>query len=248
MDSMKPALEALDAIIADVEKALALEKPNPASKQSLAANGIAESARGDTSGQKKADKKKKKKEKKEKQPSAPATPPEVSQFLQCDLRVGKIIEVGYHPEADGLYMLKVSYGEGDENTRTVCAGMRNFIPESEMRDRMVVSIINLKPRKLRGITSEAMILAGSLQSGEGGKETVVPLAPPEGAKIGAIVGARGIVAERTVVDGKFVSGKTWDKAAPRLRVESGNACYDGKPLVVGDAVIRCDLPDGAEIH
>lgn len=246
MDLMKPALDALDTIIQDVEKAL--EIPDNANKHTATLK--ADDARPvapDTPDQATANKKgSKKKNKKPKQPPPEPIDPSVSQFLQCDFRVGRINEVTSHPEADGLYVLKVGYG--NDETRTVCAGLRKFIPEEEMQDRMVVTICNLKPRKLRGVASEAMILAGSVVSGEGEKETVVPLAPSPQAVEGAVVMVEGMSGERVVEDGKFVSGKVWDKVVPRLGVKDGAACYDGKPLHTAGGVVACALPDGAEIH
>lgn len=246
MDIMKPVLDALNAIIQDVEKAL--ETPDniskhPATPMTDDTRPVAQSA----SDQAPADKKQgKKKDKKPKQPPSEPVDPSVSQFLQCDLRVGHVNEVSTHPEADGLYVLKIRYG--DDETRTVCAGLRKFIPEEEMRNRMVVTICNLKPRKLRGVASEAMVLAGSVVSGEGEKETVVPLAPPHQAVEGTVVMVEGISGERVVEDGKYVSGKVWDKVVPRLSVKGGTACYDGKPLRTVEGVVACALPDGAEIH
>lgn len=237
MESMKPILDSLDSVIENIESTLNPPKQAPMDAAPQTESNDAEAPKQG---------KKKKKEKKAKQPPAPQVAPEIAQFLQCDLRVGRIVEVGSHPEADGLYVLKVSFG--GEEVRTVCAGLRKFIPEEEMRDRMVVTICNLKPRKLRGVASEAMILAGSVVSGEGDKETVVPIGPPDGSEEGTVVGADGIEGERTVVDGKFVSGKIWDKVVPRLGVKDGMACYDGKQLRTSLGAVTCALPDGAEIH
>lgn len=261
MNPVQSVLETLDAIIKNVEKALTppsskdvadrttSAKPGsqPISKndgdRTVKAQGEeSKAANGATTGEPN----KKKKEKKPKAPPAPAIPPEVAQFLQCDLRIGRIVEVAHHPEADGLFVLKVSYGTLE--TRTVCAGLRNFLTDDEMRDRLVVTICNLKPRKLRGIDSEAMILAGSTKSDDGNKETVVPLVPPESAAEGDIVSTKDITNERNVERGKFVSGKVWDKVVPRLSVQDGKACYNSSPLAVEGNPVICELPDGAEIH
>jgi aminoacyl tRNA synthase complex-interacting multifunctional protein 1 len=193
---------------------------------------------------------KKKKEKKAKAPAAPLLPEATSQWHMCDLRVGRVLTVGTHPEADGLYVLSIGVGGGE--TRSVCAGLRAYVPEEEMAGRLVVLICNLKPRKLRGVDSTAMCLAGSVRSAEDGeKETVVPIAPPAACAEGEIIRIAGMGGERAVEDGKFVSTKNWERVGARFAVKDGKACYDGTPMVAGpeDAShVLCALPDGAEIH
>lgn len=244
---VQPVVEALDGIIKNVEQSLSISTEKQCLTEPSASTAPAASeVTGQSEGVPVEKKKKEKKAKQPKQPSAPALPVEVTQFLQCDLRIGRVTKVEHHPEADGLFVLEVSYE--DSPPRTVCAGLRNFLSDDDMRDRMVVTICNLKPRKLRGVNSEAMILAGSVVSTEGSKETVVPLAPPAQAREGDIVSVTNMPGERTVTEGKFVSAKTWDKVAARLSVSSENACYGGFPLVAADANVSCKLPDGAEIH
>lgn len=43
-----------------------------------------------------------------------------------DIRVGKIVEVGKHPDADSLYVEKIDLGEG--KLRNVCSGLVKHIP------------------------------------------------------------------------------------------------------------------------
>jgi methionyl-tRNA synthetase len=89
---------------------------------------------------------------------------EYPDFEKVALRVGKVLEAGPHPNADKLLVLKVDLGEA--NPRTICAGIKSkFAPES-LVGRNVVVVANLKPRPMRGITSEGMILAA------GGDEVV----------------------------------------------------------------------------
>lgn len=250
MNPVQPVVDALDVIIKNVEQSLAVteqeQDPTHIESTASASNTNSEQPNADGAPDSEKKKKKEKKPKKPKQPTAPVVPPAVAQLLQCDLRVGRVSNVEHHPEADGLFKLQVSYG--DFGSQTVCAGLRKFLSDDDMRDRMVITICNLKPRKLRGVDSEAMILAGSVVSSEGSKETVVPVASPPGAREGDIISVHGMEGERTVVDGKYVSGKTWDKVVHRLSVRSENACYDGAPLMVADEHITCNLPDGAEIH
>ena len=78
-------------------------------------------------------------------------------FMQVDLRVGKIMNVENHPNADRLYVVKLD--DGSEEERTICAGLKQYYKPEEMVGKTVVFVANLKPRPLRGVTSEGMILA-----------------------------------------------------------------------------------------
>lgn len=98
-----------------------------------------------------------------------------------DLRIGKIVEISKHPDADSLYVEKIDFGE-ETGPRTVVSGLVNYIPIEQMRDRHIVGVCNLKPASMRGVKSFAMVLCATSKEGkEGGIELVNP---PEGSKIG----------------------------------------------------------------
>lgn len=78
-------------------------------------------------------------------------------FMQVELRVGKISSVEDHPNADRLYVVKID--DGSESERTICAGLKQYYQPEEMVGKSVVFVANLKPRALRGVTSEGMMLA-----------------------------------------------------------------------------------------
>lgn len=98
-------------------------------------------------------------------PSAKETPKEgpkvatvsYEQFSQLDLRVGKIINVESVPEADRLYKLTVDVGE--QEPRTVVAGLAEAFGARELLDASVVVVANLEPAKIRGVQSNGMLLA-----------------------------------------------------------------------------------------
>lgn len=92
-----------------------------------------------------------------KEPPAPERPVDVSRL---DLRIGKIIEVDRHPDADSLYVEKIDCGD-ETGPRTVISGLVKHVPIDEMRGRNVVVLCNLKPAKMRGILSEAMVMCAS---------------------------------------------------------------------------------------
>ncbi|KAJ6654290.1 hypothetical protein lerEdw1_007211 [Lerista edwardsae] len=75
---------------------------------------------------------------------------------RVDLRVGKVLSVEKHPEADTLYVEKVDVGEPEP--RTVVSGLVEFVPREELQDRLVLVVCNLKPQKMRGVESQAMLL------------------------------------------------------------------------------------------
>ncbi|KAF8555242.1 nucleic acid-binding protein [Imleria badia] len=93
-----------------------------------------------------------------------------------DLRVGHIIDVKKHPDADSLYIEQMDLGE-ETGPRTVVSGLVNYIPIEEMQDKYLVAICNLKPASMRGVKSFAMVLAATSKDGkDGGVELIQP--PP----------------------------------------------------------------------
>ena len=89
-------------------------------------------------------------------------------FMEVELRVGKIVSVTDHENADKLYVVKID--DGTETGRTICAGLKDYYTVDEMVEKSVVFVANLKPRKLRGILSEGMMLAAD--DGNGGVKLV----------------------------------------------------------------------------
>ncbi|PWN54253.1 hypothetical protein IE53DRAFT_383168 [Violaceomyces palustris] len=105
-----------------------------------------------------------------------------------DLRVGKIVSIGRHPDADSLYLEKVDFGE-PEGPRTILSGLVNFVPIEKMENRWVVGVCNLKPVAMRGIKSYGMLLCATHKDGkEGGVE---PVCPPAGSEVGDKVYVEG---------------------------------------------------------
>lgn len=89
-------------------------------------------------------------------------------FMEVELRVGKIVSVEDHENADKLFV--VNLDDGSENGRTICAGLKEYYNADEMIGKSVVFVANLKPRKLRGVMSEGMMLAAD--DGNGGVKLI----------------------------------------------------------------------------
>ncbi|MBT3971836.1 MAG: methionine--tRNA ligase subunit beta, partial [Euryarchaeota archaeon] len=89
-------------------------------------------------------------------------------FMEVELRVGQIMAVDDHPNADKLFVVNID--DGSDEGRTVCAGLKDYYKAEEMVGKSIVFVANLKPRKLRGVMSEGMMLAAD--DGEGGVRLV----------------------------------------------------------------------------
>lgn len=84
-------------------------------------------------------------------------------FTKMDLRVGTIVQAEKMPKADKLLVLKVDTGL---DVRTIVSGIaESFAPEAIVGKKVTV-LVNLAPRKLRGVESQGMILMTENQDGK----------------------------------------------------------------------------------
>uniref|UniRef100_A0A8V5H4X8 Tyrosine--tRNA ligase n=1 Tax=Melopsittacus undulatus TaxID=13146 RepID=A0A8V5H4X8_MELUD len=121
---------------------------------------------------------------------------------RLDIRVGKVISVEKHPDADSLYVEKIDVGEPEP--RTVVSGLVQFVPKEQLQDRLVVLLCNLKPQKMRGVESQGMVLCASSL---GEPRLVEPLDPPAGCCAG----------ERVYVEG-YEGGQPDEELKPKKKV------------------------------
>jgi tRNA-binding protein len=76
-------------------------------------------------------------------------------FSQVDIRVGTITTVEEVPGADKLVQLRVNFGD---HTRTIVAGLRQERANPrELEGKQALFVVNLEPRKMRGVVSEGML-------------------------------------------------------------------------------------------
>jgi len=98
-------------------------------------------------------------------------------WKKLDLRVGKILEVENHPNADKLLVIKVDIGE--ESPRTIVAGLKKYYSLEDLKGQEVVIFANLEPVDLRGVKSEGMVLAA------GKDDKVIFISPEKTIEAGA---------------------------------------------------------------
>ncbi len=83
---------------------------------------------------------------------------EFNEWQVIDLRVAQIKKVEDISGADKLYKLTLDVGE-EIGERVICAGIKQYYSKEELEDKKIVVFVNLKPRLMRGIESQGMLLA-----------------------------------------------------------------------------------------
>jgi methionyl-tRNA synthetase len=147
-----------------------------------------------------------------------------------DLKVGKVVSVEEHPEADKLYVLEVDL---DREKRQLVAGVRQYYKKEELLNKKIVVVCNLKPAKLRGVVSQGMLLAASK-----GKE--VKILEAEKSKPGSKVEFEGLENSSTEV--------TIDQFSKiKMKVKDKKVIFDNRILKSGKEDIKADIADGAKI-
>ena len=103
----------------------------------------------------------------------------IDDFAKVELRVGQVKVAERVPKADKLLRLEVDLGT---ETRQILAGIAESYEPESLIGRKVIVVANLAPRKLRGLESNGMLLAGSI---EGGKAVLASFLEdvPLGAKV-----------------------------------------------------------------
>jgi methionine--tRNA ligase beta chain len=100
------------------------------------------------------------------------------EFKRLEMRIATIKEVHEHPNADKLYVIVIDLGN---TTKQIVAGIKGSYKKEDLIGRQIVVVDNLQPVVLRGIRSEAMLLA--VQDEEG----LALLVPERAVKAGSLL-------------------------------------------------------------
>ena len=172
-------------------------------------------------------------------------------FRRIELRIGTVVEVNDHPEAEKLYVLKVDLGE--EEPRTIVTNIKSFYPYDKMMGRKLLVVSNLKSANFRGVKSFGMLMAA--EDLEMGGNSLLLLDPsvdvPNGTLMSCGMETKGLRCEMKhleKVTGKFMG---MDIELPEGAPERVAAVIDGdKAVVLGDGngcvmTVDGDIKDGA---
>ena len=95
---------------------------------------------------------------------------EFSEFLEIenrlDIRIGQIVTAERVPKSDKLLKLMVIFGANEEDEKTVVTNIGDKVEPDDLLALTMPFIVNLKPSKMMGITSEAMIVVGTGLEGQ----------------------------------------------------------------------------------
>lgn len=115
-------------------------------------------------------------------PVTPAAPEylDPAAFFKADIRVGTIREEENIDGADKLLKLKVEFGNGE--FRTIVAGIKEVYAGGLTLGKQAMFVLNLPPKKMRGVVSDGMLFAAHDESGK--PVLMVPDKPvPSGSKV-----------------------------------------------------------------
>ena len=147
---------------------------------------------------------------------------EQSDFGRLQLKVGEILQVEKHPNADQLYHLSVDVGE--DKPRSIVAGLGKIYTHEELSGRKIIVVANLKPSKIRDIISEGMSLVCK-------KRNKMELLDGSPFKPGEM-----ITVDDQKIDHKELTIDEFQKA--NLHVKNGLLMFDEQQCKIGDKPIE----------
>mmetsp|Transcript_11081 Transcript_11081/g.17077 ORF Transcript_11081/g.17077 Transcript_11081/m.17077 type:complete len:827 (-) Transcript_11081:68-2548(-) len=160
-----------------------------------------------------------------------------------DIRVGRILKVWEHEEADKLYCEEIDVGE--EEPRQIASGLKPYLKSEDIEGRLCLVLCNLKQRKLVGFSSHGMVLCASNSD-----HTEVRLvAPPADAVIGERVTIPDFDFEEDgtpFAENKIGKKKVFEKLAPFLVTNKyGVPEFLGRPFMTSGGVCTSPITDGS---
>jgi glutamyl-tRNA synthetase len=184
--------------------------------------------------------------------SATASPPAMDvlsnydgpAITALDIRVGQVLRVWEHEEADKLYCEEIDVGE--DEPRQIASGLKPYLKAEDIEGRKVLVLCNLKSRNLVGFASHGMVLCASNED----HTDVRLVSPPVEAKIGERVTVPGFDFEgeegAPFAENKIGKKKVIEKLAPFLKTDQhGTASFFGRPFVTSAGVCTSPIKDGS---
>lgn len=101
----------------------------------------------------------------------------IEDFKKLDIRIGTIVLAEKIENADKLLKLEVDFGEFK---RQIVSGISQWYQPEELVGKQCPFILNIEPRKFKGVESQGMLLAAN-------DEKAILLHPNQEVKVGSLV-------------------------------------------------------------
>ena len=88
---------------------------------------------------------------------------EYDDFAKLDMRAGTIVSCEKVENAEKLYKIAVDVGE--TQNRQIVSSLVDYYTAKELVGKRIIVLVNLKPRKMRGIESQGMLLCSESEDG-----------------------------------------------------------------------------------
>jgi aminoacyl tRNA synthase complex-interacting multifunctional protein 1 len=144
--------------------------------------------------------------------SASSTAPECNlpEILNLEFKVGQIIKVWNHPEADKLYCEEIDVGE--ESPRQIASGLRPHFTLEQMLGQRLLVVANLKAKNLVKFKSHGMVLCAADDDGK-----VEFVEPPTDAPIGEVVRFEGLSLPKPLAPSQVEKKKIFAKCMEGMK-------------------------------
>ncbi len=87
-------------------------------------------------------------------------------FAKVDIRVGRIVQVDDFPQArKPAYRLRIDFGP-ELGVKTSSAQITKYYRADDLKDRLVLAVVNFPPRQIANYFSEVLTLGVILDAGD----------------------------------------------------------------------------------
>jgi methionine--tRNA ligase beta chain len=242
---MVNALDLIDAAIADLEAKLHLAPgeslPNFHPKESNNKEGKATV--------------KTKKSKAASSPSGAAPSSDAANLpdiCKLEFKVGQIVKVWPHPDADKLYCEEIDVGE--EKVRSIASGLRHHFTTDQMLGQKVLVVANLKTKSLVGFPSHGMVLCAVEQSssaveGETISERIEFVQPPADAVVGEVITYDGLPPPQPWTPAQVEKKKVFAACMEGMKTTTdGLAAWNGHVFMTSEGPCRTATIKGGSMR
>ena len=158
-------------------------------------------------------------------------------FNRAEIRVGRIVSVEKHPNADRLFVEKVDIGGGGELI-TVVSGLVGHVTLEELRNRLALFVVNLKPAVMFKVKSQGMILVCKSTAAE--TTLLEPLVVPASANPGDRLLLEGVGEEAA-------DNQLNPKNVPWTEIIGKMSCVDGELIFNSTEPAKFALVNGERV-